>query len=326
MRTRLLAACAVLAGLAFAPAVRAAEKVTFNMSWLPQGSMSGVIVAIDKGFYAEAGLEVVPIRGFGAIRTANELDQGLFEFGYADPLAVILNRANGGHARMIGAINARLPAGLCFIEERHKIRSPKDLVGKTVGGGQNSPMQALVPPWLKRNDVDPASLKMLQLDPSVVVTSLVEGRVDAAECWLGNSMPLFRQRAAEAKVTLGWLPYADYGLDIYGNGLITSDKIIAEKPELVRGFVAATWRGYAWAAAHPDEATSMLLKRFPVLDPAITRQQIVETAELQGSGEAMNRLDKAKIAEALALLSQSTTLQQPVAVDDVFTAKFLPSR
>ena len=41
------------------------EKVTFNMSWLPQGSMSGVIAAIDKGYYAEAGLDVNVVRGFG---------------------------------------------------------------------------------------------------------------------------------------------------------------------------------------------------------------------------------------------------------------------
>jgi NitT/TauT family transport system substrate-binding protein len=316
---RLLLAALLLA----APAARAAERVTFNMSWLPQGSMSGVIVAIEKGWYAEAGLDVNVVRGFGAIRTANELDQGLFEFGYADPLAVILNRANGGHARFIGAINARLPAGLCFVEQRGKLTKPADLVGKTVGGGQNSPMQALVPPWLKRNGVEPGQLKMLQLDPSVVVTSLIEGKVDAAECWLGNSMPLFRQRAAQAGVTVGWLPYASFGLGIYGNGLITSDKILAEKPETVRAFLAATYRGYRHAASHAEEATAIMLKRFPVLDATITRQQIEETAELLDKGTAP--LDRDRIAQSIELLAQTTTLKNPVAVDDVYTDRFLPA-
>ena len=57
-----------------------ARTVRFNMAWLPQGSMAGIFVAIDKGYFAEAGINVEPVRGFGGMRTANELDQGMFEF------------------------------------------------------------------------------------------------------------------------------------------------------------------------------------------------------------------------------------------------------
>ena len=53
-----------------------ARTVQFNMAWLPQGSMAGIFVAIDKGYFADAGLNVEPVRGFGGMRTANELDPG----------------------------------------------------------------------------------------------------------------------------------------------------------------------------------------------------------------------------------------------------------
>src|SRR2546428_4711247 len=72
------------------------EKVTYNMSWLPQGSSIGVMLAQERGWYRESGLDVNIVRGFGGNRTANEPDQGQFEFGYVDPISLILNRSNGG--------------------------------------------------------------------------------------------------------------------------------------------------------------------------------------------------------------------------------------
>ncbi|SNS24251.1 NitT/TauT family transport system substrate-binding protein [Sphingomonas laterariae] len=292
------------------------EKVTFNMSWLPQGSMAGVIAAIDKGYYAEAGLDVNVVRGFGGIRTANELDQGMFEFGYGDPISVVLNRANGGKTKMVGTINTRWPAGLCYVKERHAIAKPADLAGLTVGGGQSSPMQALVPAWLTRNGVDKDKVKLLQLDPALVVTSLIEGKIDAGECWEGNSLPLFHKRAKEAGVTIGWIPYSAFGLDIYGSGILTTDKILADRPETVSKFLAATYRGYAYAAANPDDVVAMMVKRFPMLDPAITRQQMVETAALMKDGAGS--FDPARVESSIAFLKQAYPLKGDVAAGDVF--------
>lgn len=292
------------------------ERVTFNMSWLPQGSMAGVIAAIDKGYYAEAGLDVNVVRGFGGIRTANELDQGMFEFGYGDPISVVLNRANGGHTKMAGTINTRWPAGLCYVKERHAIAKPADLAGLTVGGGQSSPMQALVPTWLTRNGVDKSKVKMLQLDPALVVTSLIEGKIDAGECWEGNSLPLFHKRAKKAGVTIGMLPYSAFGLDIYGSGILTTEKLLAERPETVKKFLAATYRGYDYAAQHPDEVVGMMTKRFPMLDPAITRQQMTETAALMKDGAG--RFDPARVDSSIAFLKQAYTLKGDIKPGDVF--------
>ncbi|RJF96416.1 nitrate ABC transporter permease [Sphingomonas cavernae] len=292
------------------------ERVTFNMSWLPQGSMAGVIAAIDKGYYAEAGLDVNVVRGFGGIRTANELDQGMFEFGYGDPVSVVLNRQNGGKTRMVGTINTRWPAALCYVKERHTIEKPADLAGLTVGGGQSSAMQALVPAWLTRNGVDKDSVKLLQLDPALVVTSLVEGKIDAGECWEGNSLPLYHKRAKEAGVTIGRISYSAFNLDLYGSGILTTEKMLAEKPETVKKFLAATYRGYEYAAANPDEVVGMMTKRFPMLDAAITKQQMVETAELMKDGAGTFK--PARVASSLDFLKQAYALKGDIAPGDVF--------
>ena len=71
------------------------------------------------------------------------------------------NRSKGGAARMIGGINMRLPAGACFVKERHTIAKPADLAGLRFGAGQSSAIQTLMPAWLQGNGVDPASVEQM---------------------------------------------------------------------------------------------------------------------------------------------------------------------
>jgi NitT/TauT family transport system substrate-binding protein len=301
-----------------------AVHVRFNMGWLPQGSMAGIFVAIDKGYFADVGLEVEPMRGFGGIRTVNELDQGMFDFAYADPLSVALNRAKGGKTRMIGGINMRFPAGACFVKERHSITSPTDLTGLRFGAGQSSAIQTLLPVWLEKNGVDADRVTRVQLDPAIVVTTLVEGKIDAAECWLGNSMALFDKAAKTKGVTIGRIAYADFGLDVYGSGFVSRDAIIAEKPEMVRHFLEAAYKGYADAARDPKAALAVIRKFHPLLDEAVTERQIRETALLMAAEGGSLRFKPEKVARIVTYLQDSGQLKGSGATEMLFTNAFVP--
>lgn len=322
--TAALALSGILATGACKPDSHAGDYITFNMSWLPQGSMAGVIVAIDKGYYAQAGLNVSVMRGFGGIRTVNELDHGLFDFGYVDPIAIALNRAHGGKARMVGAINARWPGALCYVKERHHIEKPADLAGLTIGGGQNSAMQAILPIWLQRNGLSPQRVKILQLDPAVIANSLISGQIDAAECWEGASLPLVEKQARAAGLTLGWLPYRDFGFDIDGSGIAATDDFIARNPDTVRKFLKATYRGYAEAAVHPDDAVATMTNHFPTLDPTITRRQLDQTLALMRSDEPVGTIDAKKMAATVDFLRAAQDLKSNVRAGDLYTTRFLP--
>ena len=54
-------------------------------------------------------------------------------------------------------------------------------------------MQVLLPMWLGANGVDVKDVIMMQLDSAVVIASLLEGQIDAGECWRANSIPLVRK-------------------------------------------------------------------------------------------------------------------------------------
>ena len=312
----------LLVGLVGTPVANAADSITFNMSWLPQGSMSGVITAIEKGFYSEVGLDVEAVRGYGGGRTTNEIDQGLFEFGYGNPLNMVLNHSKGGKTRIVGAINQHWPAGLCHIRERHKLDAPSDLKGITVGGGSYSPVHVMLPVWLELNGESPDAVTLLKMDGAVVDVSLVEGKIDAAECWLGSNKALIEKLAKQADLTVGFLNYSDFNFDILGSGIVTSDKVIAENPDKVRRFVTATYRGYAYANANPEEATDYLLKQFPVLDRDVTLQQVKETVDLMAGSGKLGMIDPAQVQRTIEFVGPAYGIDS-VAAEDLYTNDFL---
>ena len=312
----------LLVGLVGTPVANAADSITFNMSWLPQGSMSGVITAIEKGFYSEVGLDVEAVRGYGGGRTTNEIDQGLFEFGYGNPLNMVLNRSKGGKTRIVGAINQHWPAGLCHIRERHKLDAPSDLKGITVGGGSYSPVHVMLPVWLELNGESGDAVTLLKMDGAVVDVSLVEGKIDAAECWLGSNKALIEKLAKQADLTVGFLNYSDFNFDILGSGIVTSDKVIAENPDKVRRFVTATYRGYAYANANPEEATDYLLKQFPVLDRDVTLQQVKETVDLMAGSGKLGMIDPAQVQRTIEFVGPAYGIDS-VAAEDLYTNDFL---
>jgi NitT/TauT family transport system substrate-binding protein len=305
----------------------AQEKVTFNMGWLPQGSSIGPIVAQERGWFREAGLDVNVVRGYGGNRTANELDQGQFEFGYVDPISIALTRANGGKVRMVGAINTTWPAGICWITSRMQPKTIDDLKGRQLGGGSASPVHTVVPAWLQLNGKPKDHIRMLRLDPAVIQPSLIEGKIDLAECWKGSDRPVVQRIAEKAGLTVGWMPYGSHGLNAYGSGFAVSDDMIAKRPETVRKFLRNAYRGHEFAIANPEQAADILVKMFPVADRAIALAQIrdinelIQDADVRQNGLGHMREDR--IRSTVDFVDRAFDLKGKIRAEDVYSNQFL---
>jgi NitT/TauT family transport system substrate-binding protein len=327
MAIRTAAAAAAATMLALPASVLAQEKVTYNMSWLPQGSSIGVMVAQDRGWYREAGLDVNIVRGYGGNRTANELDQGQFEFGYVDPISLVLNRSNGGKIRMVGAINTSWPAGICWVTNRLQPKSLDDLKGRQLGGGSASPVHNVVPTWLELNGKPKDFIRMLRLDPAVISSSLIEGKIDLVECWKASDRPVMQRTAEKAGMTVAWYDYSAYGLDAYGSGFAASEDLIAKRPETVRRFLRGAYRGYEFAIANPEQAADTLVKMFPVVDRGLALQQIREIGELiQDAAVRQNGLGfirEDRLRSTVAFVDRAYDLKGKVRPEDVYTNQFV---
>ena len=314
-------------GAGMLSAAHAADAVRVNLAWLPQGSTGGILVAQAKGYYKAAGLDVTVMRGYGGQRTVNEVDAGLFEFGYGDPVSVTLNRAHGGHTVMVGAINTRWPGAICYVERPgFKVTSLKDLTGMTLGGGGASAVQNIVPAWLKQNGMAPDAIKLVRLDPAVINTALLQKRIDLSECWEGASLAVQEAFAQRAGQKLGKVFYRDFGLDMMGSGIVTTDRYIAQHPDVVKRFVEATYRGYAFMRDQPKAAADAIVAQQPLRDRALLQQQIAETNSLSPDEPDKHKLGwlrPERINGTIDFLSRAFDLRGKVKPADLYTNRFV---
>jgi NitT/TauT family transport system substrate-binding protein len=318
-----------LAGVMLAAmSASAQEKLTYNMAWLPQGSSVGIAVAADQGWFKESGLEVTLIRGYGGNRTANELDQRQFEIGYVDPVSLVLNRGNGGRIRLIGAINTRWPGGICYSTARHKISSLDDLRGLQMGGGSASPVQQIVPAWLELNGKPRDYIRMLRLDPSVVDVSLIESKIDLAECWRASNRSVIKKLAQAAGINVAWIEYGDYKLNAYGSGFAAHEELIEKKPEVLKRFLRASYRGYDYARANPGSAADIMVRMFSTLDRSVALDQINDINDLITDKDLADKprgyLSNDRMQSTVSFVDQAFDLKGKVKPADTYTNALLP--
>jgi NitT/TauT family transport system substrate-binding protein len=305
----------------------AQEKITYNMSWLPQGSSIGPMVAAQRGWFKEAELDVDIVRGYGGGRTANELDQGQFEIGYVDPISLVLTRKNGGKIRLVGAINTQWPAGICYVVKQGQKKMLDSMQGLRLGGGSASPVHNVVPAWLEMNGKPRGFIQLVRLDPAVVDISLIEGKTDLAECWLASNWPLLRKQAKAAGVALEWIRYSDHGLNAYGSGFAVREDYIGKKPEVVRKFLSASYRGFDFARSNPDQAADIAVQMFSTLDRAVVLDQIREIADLitdpDVAGKGLGYLREDRMASTLAFVDKAFDLQGKIKLPDIYSNDLL---
>ncbi len=137
-RRRFLKQSALAAGALAVPAApfaaRAAtalKPVTFTLDWLYQGASAGFLVAQEKGFYRDAGLDVTILAGKGSGTTAQLVASKATPIGFSDGFVVANSVAKGMAIKTVGTIYRRDPAAIMVLDEL-PIKSPKDLEGKSV--------------------------------------------------------------------------------------------------------------------------------------------------------------------------------------------------
>jgi NitT/TauT family transport system substrate-binding protein len=188
-------------------------------------------------------------------------------------------------------------------------------------------VQQVVPAWLELNGKPKDFIRLLRMDPAVVDSSLVEGKIDLAECWAASHRAVILKLAAKAGVTIGWINYSDYGMNVFGAGIATREELLKNKPDLVRKFLTATYKGYAFAIAQPEQAADIMVKLFPNADRGIALQQIREIDDLIVDPEVRDRglgyMRDDRMRSTVQFIGKAFELNGSVKAEDTFTNDFL---
>ncbi len=307
--------------------IAAQETVGLALDWVVNGTHAGYFVALDKGYYKEAGLDVTISRGFGSGDTIKRVASRSAQIGVADTGAIIAARANDDiPVRIVAMIYDRATLGLIYLAESG-IKVPKDIEGRAIGRTASGASVNMFPGFLKANNIDRGKIREVVVDGATFAPLLMSGQVDAV---LEQSINIgkFRRAAAQQGKTARAMSYADFGLVAYGNALIVNPTMLREKPEMVRSFVAASLKGMAYAFDHPDEAIAALRKGNPEVDAATAMDELVTLKEMETNAElrknGLGTIDVPRLEKTRDIVTEALSLKRKVSVDDLYAPGYLP--
>ena len=199
MFNRTLLASALFA--LFSQSALAADKVRWLNDWLPAGDKAAIYLGVEQGLFAAEGIEVEIASARGGSDVVTKLATNSADFGSAGLASLLQAKARGEVPVVAVAPIYNKQPDAFFTTEGSGIESFKDIVGKTVATPTFSASSVVWPLLLERNGIDPASVKLLKLDPGALAPMLATGKVDATINWL-TVAPGFVRALGEADKTL----------------------------------------------------------------------------------------------------------------------------
>ncbi|WP_298933233.1 ABC transporter substrate-binding protein [uncultured Ramlibacter sp.] len=279
-RLRPLVASLFMAGSALLGAgAHAADKLTVQLDWLPGGDKSFVYAGLKEGFFAAEGLEVTILPGRGSSDAITKIATGAADVGFGGISALMMAAAESGvPVKAVMSLYSKQPDAL-FTTKGSGITSLKDAVGKTVATSTFSSSNALWPVILESNGIDPSKIKLLKVDPSTLAPMLAQGGVDATINW-ATVAPAFQAVLKQAGKELVVVPWSSYGLDGYGWSAMASDKIIKERPDVLKRYIKALRKSLQFAIENPDKAAAGLKASVPEADVAVVAAEFRSSVPL----------------------------------------------
>jgi len=311
--------CALLgASAAGIRGAQAADKVTFVTDFGFNGRHAYYFVALDKGYYAKQSLDVQIVRGQGSADAVKQVAAGTAQIGFADAAAVILGRGNDQiPVKLVAMVYAKPPHAIYVLKDSG-IAKPKDLEGRKIADTAFSAVPKLFDAYAKAAQIDPAKVTWLVATADALPGMLATGRADGIGQFVVGE-PLLAKAAAPKEIFA--LPYAGVGLDLYGNGIIASDGIIASNADLVRRFVAATMQGLKDAIADPQEAGAIMHKHHREVDADIAAAETRIVGTL--TGQPLGVLEAPRVKKTLDIVGSAYALKHPVTPDDIYAPGFV---
>jgi NitT/TauT family transport system substrate-binding protein len=299
----------------------AADEAELNVQidFLITNSQLGDIVAVERGFYKDKGLNVKLIPGGPNAQTVPSVLSGRALTGVFSGLGQALVAVASGLPVQVFACGYQTSPFAFVSLPRSPIRTPKDMIGKKIA---IQPTGRFVMDLLfMKNKIEPASVTVISAGSDI--TPLMTGQVDCVTMFTTN---------ANALAALGpdyiTMTQADAGVPSYANAYFAPKSVLPKNKDLVTRYLSATAKGWAWTHDNPEAAADILAKAYPNLDAKQEKSTVGKVlgaafdAETAKNGWGTVSADR--VAEMIALYKAGGRFTKDVPeVKDVVTFDFL---
>ena len=325
---------AILAGAALglgAPAVLRAQAVPmkFVVDYAYQGNHAIWGLGLARGLFRAQGLDVTMDRGYGSGDTIVKVASGAYDIGFADINGLVKFNAQNPGKRVINVLQGFDRTLTAIITLRKSgIRGIADLPGHSIGGQDFDASRLLFPAFARVNHIDAGSVTFRSIAPNLRESILVQGQVDAITGFTSTSFfNLTNIGVAPRDIVM--FPFAEYGLDLYGNAVVVREDYLAAHPAQVAGFVRGTIASTQDLLADPAAGMAAMKARDPLFDSDLemrrwdlVRDHAYLTPAVKANGFGF--VDPARIALTIEVNAAAYGIDKPPAPENLYTTAFLP--
>ncbi len=229
------------------------EKVSLQLKWYHQFQFAGFYAAEEKGFYQQAGLDVDIIEGYSGSYPLEAVAAGKVQYGLAGPEA-LFHQQRGKPLVALAVIFQHSPRVL-ITRKGADIHSPQDFVGKKIWIGTQVENVADTYAMFLKEGISPD--KLTQVD-EWNLNHFINGKIDAFSGYITNQP----YRLEKAGIAFNLIYPITYGIDFYGDLIITSETEVNEHPERAKAFRQASLQGWEYAMEHPEELIDLIMTQY----------------------------------------------------------------
>ncbi|MDM8551376.1 ABC transporter substrate-binding protein [Desulfobacterales bacterium HSG2] len=297
------------------------QPVTIQLNWVTNVQFAGILMAKERGWYEDAGIDLT-IKGWKiGISSIDEVVAGRAQIGVAEGDTLIKAGVNGNALRAIATQFQETP--FCLMSKKSLgIETPEQLRGKTVG--INSPESVVM------TKIVLASKRLGYKDIVPVqvgwdIAPLINDKIDAYAAFMNHDPLYMKEKGYEINI----IPAFRYGYDFYSGVCFVTETMIRKQPDLIQKFMDVTLRG--WKESFKDLAVTAKLvveKYYP--EGSVSQQteslKVFRFLARLGKGRKyLGWMEEEYWAKGIDILHDFKQTDRKIPAADVFTLKFLES-
>jgi NitT/TauT family transport system substrate-binding protein len=310
----------------------AETSVKFTLDWKFEGPAAGFLLAVDKGYFKDEGLDVTIDSGNGSVEAIPRVSTGTYQMGFGDINSLIkfLDEDPSQKVKAVMMVYERPTFAVVGRKSLGVTQDPKSLEGKTLGA---PPPDGAFAQWKAFKEVagiDDSNITIESIGFPVREPMLAQGDVDAVFGFAFSVILNLKAQGIEDD-DIATILMAENGLNLYGNAVLVNSDFAAENPEAVKGFLRALAKGFADAVANPEEGVAAVLKRNETLNSDIELERLnmanamnIKTPYVNENG--FGGVDMERLGASIDTLKVSMGLKGNVAADQVFDSSYLPPK
>lgn len=268
-RLTLAGLAAVIAGAS----ASAQDKMTLTLNYLAQPAQAGFFLAKKRGYYKDAGIDLTIIEGKGSAVTSQQLAAGQTDIGFVGTQVVMDLISKGAPIKIVSAV---IQGNFMSLATRAQdnIKTPQDLIGKTIAGCPGCAQVPMVYALLDREKIDKSKVTIINADASAMIGLLAGGKIDAAAAD-PNTVSIEMKKRGEK---VNDMFFQDYGIRLINFVLAARTDRLAAKSDLYKRFIAASIKGWDEIRRNPEETVTALQEQYPEikLDKDTLRLQLTQ--------------------------------------------------